>query len=54
MDEHAHEIGKVITLNLGALVVSYTAVEAFIRIAAPGLACIYTCLKIYDWIRDQK
>ena len=53
MNDHACDIIKVTSINLGAVVLSFAAVEAFFRIAAPAAAFIYTILKIWDWFKGK-
>jgi len=50
MSDHAHDVFRVVSVNIGALVLSVSNIEVFFRIAGLVAAFLYTCLKIYDWI----
>jgi len=53
MNDHLPDILKVSGANVLAFSVSFASAEAFLRIAAPAAALIYTVLKIVDWFDDR-
>jgi hypothetical protein len=48
---HLEDFGKVISINIAAIIVSLADFEATIRIAGLLMALIYTSLKIVQLLR---
>lgn len=53
-DNHLHDVYRVISVNLGALVISVSGVEVFFRLAGLIAAFLYTLLKIYEWFDTRR
>lgn len=51
---HLLDLATVNALNLGALVVSLSEAEQWIRVAGCLLAAVYTSLKIFETVRSLR
>lgn len=50
--DQLEECVKVMSVNIVAFMVSWSTVEEFFRIAGLIAAFVYTCLKIYELIKQ--
>ena len=52
--EQLEECAKVMGINIVAFMVSWSSLEQFFRTAGLIAAFVYTCLKIYELIKQLK